>query len=229
MSVVTKATNIESETSPVRLNGIPDHCPICHTSSYPQLIAASVKIGGEGEPLHVAFRCTKRLCQSLFVGYYVGGHVRDGAATYDLRRTAPRTPRGDSFSDEIKGVSPTFVDVHTQALAAEAFNLPQLTGIGLRKALEFLVKDFAVAKNPDKAEAIKKTPLAACIKTYVEDPNVKAVALRAAWLGNDETHYTRKWEDKDITDLKTLIRLTVNWVENVILTEKYNKSMTEGS
>jgi hypothetical protein len=39
------------------------------------------------------------------------------------------------------------------------------------------------------------------------------VASRAAWLGNDETHYLRTWEDKDLTDLKKLIELTVQWIE----------------
>ena len=32
-------------------------------------------------------------------------------------------------------------------------------------------------------------------------------------LGNDETHYSRKWVDMDINDLKILIRLTVTWMK----------------
>jgi hypothetical protein len=31
---------------------------------------------------------------------------------------------------------------------------------------------------------------------------------------------------KDINDLKTLIQLTVNWIDNVLLTEQYLKSTT---
>jgi hypothetical protein len=68
--------------------------------------------------------------------------------------------------------------------------------------------------------------LGKCIDTYINDLNLKECARRAAWLGNDETHYIRKWEDKDVNDLKTLIRLTVNWIENVLLTEEYISSMT---
>ena len=52
-----------------------------------------------------------------------------------------------------------------------------------------------------------------CIDTYISNPSVKAVAKRAAWLGNDETHYVRKWEGKDINDLKGLISMTVSWIE----------------
>ena len=35
----------------------------------------------------------------------------------------------------------------------------------------------------------------------------------------------RKWEDKDINDLKTLIKLTMNWIESFLLTEHYKKEM----
>jgi hypothetical protein len=45
--------------------------------------------------------------------------------------------------------------------------------------------------------------------------------------GNDETHYVRQWEDKDITDLKTLIPPTVNWIETILLTRKYMQSMQQ--
>jgi Domain of unknown function (DUF4145) len=106
--------------------------------------------------------------------------------------------------------------------------LDQLFGRGLRKALEFLLKDYAISENPDKAEHIKQMQLAQCIGQFVSDTNIKECAKRAAWLGNDETHYTRKWETKDITDLKLLVRLTVNWIDNALLTKKYIAAMPPG-
>jgi hypothetical protein len=83
-----------------------------------------------------------------------------------------------------------------------------------------------INQEPAKAEEIKGKLLGKCIHEDVTDPNVKATAKLATWLGNDETHYIRKWEDKDINDLKILIRLTVNWIDNVLLTQKYLKEMT---
>lgn len=47
----------------------------------------------------------------------------------------------------------------------------------------------------------------------------------AVWLGNDETHYYRRWEDKDINDLKLLIKLTANWIEIKELTKNYSEDM----
>lgn len=100
-----------------------------------------------------------------------------------------------------------------------------MVGIGLRKALEFLVKDFAISENPGKVDEIQKNLLGACIDKYINDTNVKECAKRAAWLGNDETHYVRKWGNKDIEDLKLLVRLTVNWLESHLLTKQYIASM----
>jgi hypothetical protein len=125
----------------------------------------------------------------------------------------------------VASVSPTFIEISRQVAAAEAASLNQLVGIGLRKALEFLVKDFASAEHPDREAEIKAVPLAQCIRTYIDDPRVKAVAERAAWLGNDETHYVRRWEDKDIRDLKVLVQLAVNWIHNHLLTNEYIKTM----
>ena len=56
----------------------------------------------------------------------------------------------------------------------------------------------------------------------------KKQSARAAWLGNDEVHYVRKWQDKDIEDLKRLIRLTEAWVLHSLLTDDYLADMPEG-
>ncbi|MGO9290312.1 MAG: hypothetical protein ACLQIJ_16385 [Polyangia bacterium] len=40
-----------------------------------------------------------------------------------------------------------------------------------------------------------------------------------------QVHYERRWVDKDITDLKRLITLSANWIENALLTRKYVAEM----
>jgi hypothetical protein len=90
-----------------------------------------------------------------------------------------------------------------------------------------LIKDFCVKENPKDEEAIKSQFLGTVIKERIADPNIKAMAKRAAWLGNDESRYVRIWEDKAITDLKALITLTVSWINTHLLTKKYVKDMPE--
>lgn len=70
--------------------------------------------------------------------------------------------------------------------------------------------------------------LSKCIDDYVDDVKINAVAKRAVWLGNDETHYVRKWEGKDVQDLKGLIRLTILWIEKEMETERLLAEMPEG-
>ena len=137
----------------------------------------------------------------------------------------PQTPRRGEFDQALAKLSPSFIKIHDQALAADTYGLGEIAGVGLRKALEFLVKDYCIRKYPDQADENKKTFLGTCIKKFVTDPNVSKCAERAAWLGNDETHYLKVWSQHDLEDLKRLIKLTVNWISNELLTEQYFSEM----
>ena len=76
-----------------------------------------------------------------------------------------------------------------------------------------------VKKYPE--EDIKKKFLGACIEEYIDGGNIKKCAMRAVWIGNDETHYIRIWEDKDVKDLKDLIDVTLFWKESEYKAEQY--------
>ena len=103
--------------------------------------------------------------------------------------------------------------------------MSEVCGIGYRKALEFLIKDYCVSSQTDDAEKIRKMMLMQCINQYITDTNIKECATRAVWLGNDETHYQRKWKGKDIGDLKLLINLVIHWVVSSLMTKEYMQSM----
>jgi hypothetical protein len=51
------------------------------------------------------------------------------------------------------------------------------------------------------------------------------VAKRAVWLGNNQTHSNRRWINKDVQDLKTLIELAHHWNVAEYLTQEALKSM----
>lgn len=138
------------------------------------------------------------------------------------------SPQTKVFSEIIISISPQFASIYNQAYHAEQMRLDQICGVGYRKALEFLIKDYLISKVEDdaKKENIKNKFLNNCIQDDVQNENIKNVAKRAAWLGNDETHYTRKWEDKDVSHLKHLIDLTVRWIENEVETERVLQEMS---
>lgn len=226
------AVNPHGGTSPVQLDVLPDRCPVCHTSVNPELLLGRGTADPPFRVLDVAFQCTKDGCRSVFIARYRGRSATWLAGTvppFDLESLAPKTPQQTAFGSEITTVSPAFVEIFNQAAAAESVKLDQLVGMGLRRALEFLVKDFALSRATTDVEkaAIRSKLLGRCIDDHIKDEPVRKAAKRATWLGNDETHYERRWEDKDITDLKNLVRLTVNAVENAIMAEKYEAEMPE--
>lgn len=227
MNLDVRARCLQNQEHPVRLFGVPDLCPRCHKGIHPKHIVFS--LDDKNKKVQGVFRCTHQNCQELFLANYhsvVTADVARSHSTYQLSNVSPLKAQQHHFSEVITGVSPAFVEIYNQAIAAEANSLHQIVGIGFRKALEFLVKDFACHQHPDSSDGIKAKMLGKCIEDYIEDSSVKACAKRAAWLGNDETHYLRKWEDKDISDLKLLVKLTVNGIENILLTQKYIEEMS---
>jgi len=200
----------------------PDTCPRCHREIEVRPVFSALVRQDESRTnfVQAVYRCPSTACNELFIGTY-----RHSEGALRLCQVVPTKPKVQRHADAIVRLSPAFVGIHDQAIAAETHLLNQLVGVGLRKALEFLIKDYLIQQRPSDAGAIKTTLLGTCIDRYVDDANVKECARRAAWLGNDETHYTRRWEDKDIADLKTLVRLTTNWVENALLTQQYLQQM----
>ncbi len=87
------------------------------------------------------------------------------------------------------------------------------------KALEFLVKDYAISRHPDKEHEISAMPLSRCIQAYVDGAKVQLLAERCAWLRNDETHYVRMHEDLDLSDLKKLLEGVIRSIEIDLLTD----------
>lgn len=133
--------------------------------------------------------------------------------SYCLVNCAPTDARPQAHPESIKTISPDFCAIFDEALRAEELGLKLVCGPGYRKALEFLIKDYLICQNAAAAAEISALQLGRCINQYVANERLKTVATRAAWLGNDETHYSRKWEGKELNDLKALVNLVVNWIE----------------
>lgn len=201
---------------------IPSECPVCHAHVAPVFIHAYAL--ALGEPAEVAWRCTNDKCDRIFIASY--RWTPDGNSHYyAVEGVAPFMPQGREFSDEIIRISPDFVALFNEALAAESYGLSRVSGPGYRKALEFLIKDYLISLSPPDEEAIGGQALGQCIENRVASSKVKTCAKRAAWLGNDETHYRRRWTEKDLSDLKILLELAVHWIEDEVLTERYLADM----
>ena len=217
----------EDSRKAVKLDHPPDRCPICHYAVVPSFYYAFCDKRNYGKPdcLQVIFKCPRVECQNLFISYY--RPTNSHCETFHFMYSRPVTKAKKHFTKTIKNISETFCKIYSQAFAAEEEGLLEICGVGYRKSLEFLIKDYLITLHPNNEEDVKKKALGKCISEYIKDERIKSVAKRAVWLGNDETHYLRKWEDKDLQDLKKLIDLTVHWLEMEQITKEMINDMPE--
>jgi hypothetical protein len=208
----------------------PDICPFCHHGINPEIF-----FGYEFEKdliwhIRVVYSCPRKECLEVFFGIYSKSNID----IYDrgspqFRGCSPFKFKEEQFEQAVQEISPNFVLIYNQAKQAEERNLDQICGLGYRKALEFLIKDYLTSKYPSDEEKIKNNHrFDSVIEQYVTDDKVKFFARRASWLGNDHAHYTRKWEDKDTSDLKRLIKTSLYWISAEKELEYYEKEMQDG-
>ncbi len=220
----------DGNSTQTQIPDAPDTCPMCHHAVHmAENGTAIMRFEGSRNPrIQVCYRCPKKDCGTLFV-YEYGNQLRAGgkSETY-VAAIYPSRPRETIFPEIIKIISPNFIQIHRQAKHAAMLGLAELHGMGLRKALEFLIKDYCVLITPDAPtkETIKAQLLGSVIENHVSDSRIKACAKRAVWLGNDEAHYVKKW-DANITDLDRLIHLTVNWIDSEHATNEYLEKMPD--
>jgi hypothetical protein len=205
-------------TTRITIGSLPNKCPYCHFTIHPTVQGASLRHLSFPDQMDVTLKCTNNACQHLFVTEFK--RTYETGSSYDcydfLKISTPDTYIKTEFSDSIYLLSFEFVIIYNQAEHAEEAKLDRIAGVGYRKALEFLVKDYLINNEPDNDDLIKKTMLGPCIQK-IDDKRIKDIAERATWLGNDETHYVRKWVGKDINDLKALIKLVVHYIDAELL------------
>ena len=220
--IKVKAVDREQKVREIYLQEVPDKCPICHHGIDPRMTAVCVI---NGAVVQLALVYPMAACQRIFIAQYLPGRADN---SYNLHGVTPIEPVDDNYSKIINSISNDFVLIFNQAHKAEQKGWSLVAGPGYRKALEFLIKDYLVFLDPESRAKVEKMQLSNCIADHVKSEQIQKTAARAAWLGNDETHYVRKWEGKDVSDLKTLIALTVRWIEMVEMTKELDTSMPEG-
>lgn len=204
-------------TGSIELQSLPDECPYCHNKITPEYKLGFIRHNS----VQAILVCGNHDCEKAFIAYY----NKDGNHKYNLQSISKGSHKPISIPNVITEISPSFDKIYKEAHFAEEEKLIEICGVGYRKSLEFLIKDYLIKLYPDKKEKIEKKFLGNCIKEYVENQQIKNVSLRAAWLGNDETHYVRQWEGKELKDLKLTIDLTIRWIEMEEMTKQLINDM----
>jgi hypothetical protein len=176
-------------------------CPHCKTTFKPIALNAY----HSEDLIYVTFLCPH--CKQIYFAIFFES-IRNEVT---LEKIFPNNHRSSILPKEIEAISPGFIKIYDQASIAEEQQLDEISGMGYRKALEFLIRDYAISKQPDKKPEILSSPLVQCIKSYIDNDSIKTLATVSAWIGNDETHYLRHHEDRNINDLKKFIDTIVSF------------------
>lgn len=195
-----------------------EQCSNCNKALAPEKLYSIIIEKNSDYYLYVADFCNS--CKSVLITEYKVKRINDMNFEYEkILRTSPRTYEVEKFDENIENISPQFVKIYNQALQAETIGLNEIAGLGYRKSVEFLIKDYAIYKNPEKEEEIKNTWMKVCIEKYIDNDNIKLLAERSDWIGNDEAHYVRKQEDRDIKDMKKFIKAMVYFIGMTLITD----------
>lgn len=216
-------------TAGVKINRHPDECPVCSKGCAPYFQSGYLikERWNLNWCLQVVYRCPRIECSSLFIAFF-RTHSSPIKHCIYAGMAVPQLINPTFFPEPIKKISPLFCEIYDQALTAENMHLDHICGAGYRKSLEFLIKDYLINIKKIPVAKIRDKYLSCCINEDIDNPKIKNTAKRAAWIGNDETHYKRKWRAKDVQDLKLFIQMALGWIESEIAYKKMMISMPEG-
>ena len=200
---------------------IPNSCPHCGQIMIPSVAAESSLVYNQYHEKVISILCQCLFCDEFFALTFKVGNKFDRVNSTDLFASTIVPYTYSVFveydlPEEMEEFSPAFREIYRQAQKAEAYQLNHVAGIGYRKSLEFLVKDFLINVRRQSHESVDTIPLSQAIH-MLENEKLISLAKAATWIGNDETHFVKKYEDKDIEDMKKYIRALSHYLSSEYL------------
>lgn len=200
----------------------PRQCMHCNQTGVQNFINGILTKGRHDQYSGIAF-FTCSLCASTTIHFLVRytvdmrGYSRP---VYQSVQTIPTKKEGiENISSDIQDEFPEFFEIYLQSKEAEKESLNQIAGMGYRKALEFLVTDYLlkypVLEAPQEWLKDPKTSLSNKI-SKIQSNRMQTLAKAVSFLGNDETHYTRRHPEHDIESMKAFINVLLSEVNNEI-------------
>lgn len=186
-------------------------CPCCGVHLSPQILHGVIIEYDDEEENKVFILNYCPECEECFVSKHLFDNELCDGYLFDF--AAPMNHFQHPFSEGITNLSPNFVAIYNEALKAEELGLNSICGMGYRKSLEFLVKDYIIHKDSSKENEVATKLLMNCINDYIGDERLKSLAKASAWLGNDQTHYVKKHIDYGTQDLKVFINAFVTFID----------------
>jgi len=199
----------------------PRQCMHCLQTGVQNFITGVVT-DGQHDKFNSVSLYTCPLCSSTTIHFsfiWREGMSIDGGIHTSVETFPVKLDKTDNISPELEVMFTDFFEIYYQSQKAENENLNQLAGMGYRKSLEFLVTDYLLQYPVDDApeDWLKNANTTLGNKiSKIPSGRMQTLAKAASFLGNDETHYTRRHPEHDIESMKAFIRVLLTEIENEI-------------
>ncbi|EEP28236.1 DUF4145 domain-containing protein [Shuttleworthella satelles] len=186
----------------------PATCPYCGIGTDAQLRDSHYSYVEDGYLLTAVGTCTA--CNKAFM--FGSFHKDDDSGVAKNVFIYPSVTYEKFQNESISKFSPRFIDVYNQSLQAEFNGAIDIAAIGFRTSLEILIKDFAINVLDDDSSKVSELKLMGSISEYLSEDLAKSADVIRI-LGNDYTHYQKKYPDMDFVILKKYMEIFVKQVE----------------
>jgi len=223
---------------------LPGVCPHCGTLISPQIMFGSpfatgyFKTDSANSRVVIIYRCTNDKCLKFFVIEYKFRKIThlegyNQVRTFDYLDCEPikysyKIPFQIDVPKNIKDIFPEFFNIYSQAQQAEKDKLDKIYGMAYRKALEFLVKGYAIHRNPNDVSKINAKPLGNVIAQDFGDlPRIQALAKASNWIATDATHYEQRFDNADTEAMKMFIESAMTFISADLTADEASKFIEE--
>jgi len=209
---------------------LPKDCPHCGTLISPQIMFHSpyttgyLKTDSASSRIIIIYRCTSDTCLKFFLIEYRLKKINQndiyGRPTKSLDyidcnpvKYSYKIPFQIDVPKNIRDIFPDFFNIYSQAQQAENDKLDQIYGMAYRKSLEFLIKGYAIYRDPSNEDKIKAKTLGNVIAQDFNDlPRIQYLAKASNWISTDATHYEQRFNDADIDLMKIFIKSAMTFI-----------------
>lgn len=189
---------------------IPTVCPHCSSSLQPIIKDNKLLTFSEESLLVISY--VGNCCNIPFYATYK--YSNSQASLLDIY---PHL-KSIALPDKIKELSPRFANLYEQSYSAEQNDCIELAGSGYRNSIEILIKDFAINKLKAPENEVCKMSLYDAIGIYLTEVNLETSAADVIRvLGNDYTHYQRKYNDIDFIVVKKYLEILIQQIDTKLL------------
>lgn len=139
-----------------------------------------------------------KICKNVFVAEYV---IKNRKVEF-INSFPPLKDKQVVIDKVLFECSPRFASLYQQSSKCYAQGLTDLAAMGFRSALECLIKDFAIKYTNAPENRVAKMSLSDVIIEFLDEKSIVNSADMVRLLGNDYTHFKRKYEEYDVETLK---------------------------